>query len=143
MQRVAGHPPFERGPELVAEPPLVEVGELGVAVGRHLEPPVEVEEILGAVLRARAWPPRLAKLRAVLACVYRRAWSPLHFAAWYPLHAMPSVASESMSAAAISSHRSRVDVDFAGFAELVGDVDVDVFGHGRGSYEVCPVRSAT
>ena len=57
---------------------------------------------------------RLAKLRAVLACVYRRAWSPLHFAAWYPLHAMPSVASESMSAAAISSHRSRVVVDSPG-----------------------------
>ena len=131
MQRVAGQPPFEGGPELVAEPPLVEIGELGVAVGRHLEPPVEVEEILGAVLSAQGG--RLvgeaacgARLRVPLAPGARSS-----FAAWYPLHAMPSVASESMSAAAISSHRSRVDVDCAGFAELVGDVDVHVFGHGR------------
>src|SRR5207247_2362872 len=38
------------------------------------------------------------------------AWRPLHFAAWYPLHAIPRVASERSSAAAISSQRSRVVV---------------------------------
>ncbi len=89
--------------------------------------------------RVAAW---FARLRALLACVYRRACNPLHFAAWYPLHAMPSVASESSSAAAISSQRSHGRRPRTGLGELVGDVDVHGLGHGGQIIRSAPVRSA-
>jgi len=78
VQRVVGQPPLERGAELVAEAPLVEIGELGVAVGRHLEPAVEVQEILGAVLRGeRGRAVREAACRARLGVTARLEPAPL------------------------------------------------------------------
>ena len=63
----------------------------------------------------RNWAPvvaaRLDSERAVFACAYSRAWSPFHRAAWYPLHAMPSVASDRRIVAMSSSTRSLLVVD--------------------------------
>ena len=110
---VLGQPAFERGPELVTEAPLVEVGEPGVAVGGDLEPAVEVEEVLGAVLRGqRRCAIGQSARRARLRVPTRLEPAPLRGLVPAPRDAERR--QRERSAAAISSHRSRVDVDSRG-----------------------------
>ena len=119
-----------RRAEFVSEPSLIEVDELGVALGVRLEPPVEVEEILRPLLlgdggRAIREAARSARLRVTA----RLESAPLGSLVAAPGDAEGREREQERGRdlePALARRRG-----FTRLCELVRCVNVDVLGHDR------------
>ena len=142
VERIGRQPGVERRKELRPEAPLIERREVSVASGGDFEPTVEVEEVLGAVLRRQ----RRGLIRQAAGRVRLGVATGLDAAPFGGLVAAPRDAQRRER-----QHERSNDLKdplaarypLAGLGQLMGRMDMDVFSDARRAYGSSRVPSLT